>query len=91
MTSNTPTAIREALRLGAPAKIPVTLFGAGQWSAYQAGRAMRDLATDPDLMTDTVLATQKKVTCRRAPPRPRGAGISTGGGKNPQVFRPPAR
>ncbi len=61
MTTNSPNAVREALRLGAPAQTPVTLFGAGQWSVNQAGRAMRELATDPDLMTDTVLATQKKV------------------------------
>ena len=56
-----PEAIREAFSLGAPKRTPVTLFGAGQWSVHQAGRSMRDLATDPDLMTDTVLATQKKI------------------------------
>ncbi len=61
MTTSSPNAIREALRLGAPAQTPVALFGAGQWSVNQAGRIMRELATDPDLMTDTVLATQKKV------------------------------
>jgi uroporphyrinogen decarboxylase len=61
MMLNSPAAIHEALRLGAPAQTPVTLFGAGQWSAHQAGRAMRELATNPDLMTDTVLSTQKKV------------------------------
>ena len=58
---NTPSAIREAFRLGAPATPPITLFGAGQWSVHQAGRSMRELATDADLMTDTVLTTQKKI------------------------------
>jgi uroporphyrinogen decarboxylase len=61
VTPNTPSSIREALRLGAPAQTPVTLFGAGQWGAYQAGRTMRELATDAELMTEVVLATQKKV------------------------------
>ena len=59
--NHTPDAIREAFRFGAPAQTPVTLFGAGQWSVYQAGRAMRALATDPDLMTEAVLATQRKI------------------------------
>ncbi|MBI3763315.1 MAG: uroporphyrinogen decarboxylase family protein [Chloroflexi bacterium] len=58
---NTPDAIREAFRRGAPPRSPATLFGAGQWSIHQAGRSIRDLATDPDSMTDTVLETQKKV------------------------------
>ena len=61
MTVHSPDAIREAFRLGAPSRTPATLFGAGQWSVHQSGRSMREVATDPDLMTDTVLATHKKV------------------------------
>ena len=61
MTVNSPDAIREALRLGAPSPMPATLFGAGQWSVHRSGRSMREVATDPDLMTETVLGTQKIV------------------------------
>ena len=61
MSKNSPDAIREAFRRGAPSQVPATLFGAGQWSVHQAGRTMREVATDPDLMTETVLATQKKI------------------------------
>jgi uroporphyrinogen decarboxylase len=61
MPKNSPDAIREAFRRGAPATAPATLFGAGQWSVNQAGRTMREVATDPDLMTETVLAMQKKI------------------------------
>ncbi len=61
MTMPSPAAIREAFHLGAPARTPVTLFGAGQWSVSQAGRSMREVATDPDLMTETALATQQKI------------------------------
>ena len=58
---NSPDAIREAFRRNAPAQVPAVLFGAGQWGVYQAGRSMRDVATDPDLMTETVLKTQQRV------------------------------
>jgi uroporphyrinogen decarboxylase len=61
MSKNSPDAIREAFRCGAPSQAAATLFGAGQWSIHQAGRTMREVATDPDLMTETVLATQEKV------------------------------
>ena len=61
MVANSPQAIRDAFRLGAPSETPVTLFGAGQWSMYQADCSMREAATDPDLMTDVVLATQRKM------------------------------
>ncbi len=61
MQKNSPDAIREAFRRGAPSPAPATLFGAGQWSVNQAGRTMREVATDPDLMTETVAAMQKKV------------------------------
>ncbi len=61
MSKNTPAAIREAFQKGAPAQTPAVLFGSGQWGAYQVGRAMRELASDADLMTDMVLATQKKI------------------------------
>jgi uroporphyrinogen decarboxylase len=61
MSKNSPDAIREAFHRGAPSQVPATLFGAGQWSVHQSGRTMREIATDPDLMTETVLATQKKV------------------------------
>src|SRR3990172_5379518 len=61
MTVNSPDAIREALRLGAPSPMPATLFGAGQWSVHRSGHSMREVATDPDLMTETVLGTQKRI------------------------------
>ena len=61
MPKNSPDAIREAFRRGAPPQVPAVLFGGGQWSVNQAGRLMREAATDPDLMTESVLATQKKV------------------------------
>ena len=60
MQKNSPEAIREAFRRSAPSQVPATLFGAGQWSVNQSGRTMREVATDPDLMTETVLATHKK-------------------------------
>jgi uroporphyrinogen decarboxylase len=56
-----PDAIRQALHLETPPHPAVTLFGAGQWGCRQAGRSMRDLATDPDLMTDTLLTNQRAV------------------------------
>ncbi len=58
MTS--PDDIREAFRLGAPPRVPVTLFGSGQWSVHQSRRSMRELATDPDQMSEAVLETQRK-------------------------------
>ncbi len=61
MPRNSPDAVHEALRCGAPPQTPATLFGAGQWSVRQTGRSMREVATDPDLMTETVLAIQKQV------------------------------
>jgi uroporphyrinogen decarboxylase len=61
MAPHSPDAIREAFRLGTPAQAPATLFGAGQWSVYQAGCSMREVATDPGLMTAAVLAAQRKV------------------------------
>ena len=59
VAASSPSAIREAFRLGAPAHAPATLFGAGQWSVHQGGHSMRELATDPDLLTATVLETQR--------------------------------
>ncbi|MDW8326514.1 MAG: uroporphyrinogen decarboxylase family protein [Anaerolineales bacterium] len=58
---NSPAAVRQAFRCGAPSQTPAVLFGAGQWSVYQAKRSMREVATDPDLMTDIVLRTQQIV------------------------------
>ncbi|MCC6189111.1 MAG: uroporphyrinogen decarboxylase family protein [Anaerolineales bacterium] len=60
MNAHTPDAIREAFRLGAPAQTPATLFGAGQWSVYQLGCSMREVATDPDRMTAALLEAQRK-------------------------------
>lgn len=62
MQKNSPDAIREAFHRGAPPKVPAVLFGGGQWSVNQIGRTMREAATDRDLMTEAVLATQKKVS-----------------------------
>ncbi|MCC7360622.1 MAG: hypothetical protein IT317_14170 [Anaerolineales bacterium] len=60
MAPNSPDAIRAAFRLSAPAQAPATLFGTGQWGVYQAGYSMREVATDPDLMTGAVLAVQRQ-------------------------------
>ncbi len=42
MQKNSPDAIREAFRCGAPPQVPAVLFGGGQWSVNQAGRLMRE-------------------------------------------------
>jgi uroporphyrinogen decarboxylase len=61
MQKNSPDAVREAFRRATPPQIPAVLFGGGQWSVQQAGRTMREVATDADLMTEAVLGTQKKI------------------------------
>lgn len=58
---NCLAAVRQAFRCGAPPQTPAVLFGAGQWCVYQAKRSMREVATDPDLMTAIVLRTQQIV------------------------------
>jgi uroporphyrinogen decarboxylase len=58
---NSPAAVLQAFRCSAPPQTPAVLFGAGQWSVYQAKRSMREVATDPDLMTEIVLRTQQIV------------------------------
>lgn len=58
---NCLAAVRQAFRCGTPPQTPAVLFGAGQWCVYQAKRAMREVATDPDLMTAIVLKTQQIV------------------------------
>lgn len=58
---NSSAAVQQAFRCGAPPQTPAVLFGAGQWSVYQAQRSMREAATDPDLMTEIVLRTQQIV------------------------------
>lgn len=58
---NSPAAVQQAFRCGAPPQAPAVLFGAGQWSVYQAKHSMREAATDPDLMTEIVLRTQQIV------------------------------
>ncbi len=55
--------ILTAFKGGKPERVPVTLFGGGMWSIREYGTTFKELATDPDKMTDMLVAMSEKLAC----------------------------
>lgn len=55
--------ILNAFEGGRPARMPVTLFGAGMWSIHRFGATFRDLSRDADRMAEMLVAMSDTLLC----------------------------
>lgn len=51
----------EAMRLGTPPRVPVSLWGGGAFAVYHAGCTFKELATDPQRTAEAIVSVNEKV------------------------------
>ncbi len=51
----------EAMRLGRPPRVPVSLWGGGAFTVYHAGHTFEELATDPQRTAEAIISINEKV------------------------------